>query len=203
MAELCQRNRQVARDSGFALGWLRACDQQRVGRPVRGREQNRSTQTSERLDERGMLRSPPINAVPRRARIFLSSISSRRESFILWKKPMNSTPVAIWRRHNGNQGQRRKTKEPPDVIIAFDGVIHALLEERRADTEPQSEKHSHSQIQECFRLSGFRRRFSGVHNADVASLQARGDSGFFQLLQQAFVKLFVCVYFTFQNAVLN
>src|SRR5437879_13488256 len=108
MAELCQRNRQVARDSGLALGRLRARNQKRTRRPVRSRKQNRGTEIPERFDERGVLRFVAINAVPVRVRVFASYISFELERFIPWEEPWDAMLVAILRRHNWTQGTRSK-----------------------------------------------------------------------------------------------
>src|SRR5437879_12893633 len=105
MAELCQRNRQVARDSGLALGRLRARNQKRTRRPVRSRKQNRGTKIPERFDERGVLRFVAINAVPGRARVFASSISFALVRFVTWAETDDPMTVALCRRRHGQQGQ--------------------------------------------------------------------------------------------------
>ena len=68
----------------------------------------------------------------------------------------------------GQHSQRGQTQKPLHFVGSLERLIQVLLEEGRADAQPQSQHHTQDQVQKHLGLGRIFRRLGRVYHSNVA-----------------------------------
>ena len=104
---------------------------------------------------------------------------------------------------DGTTAKRRKSRQRFDVVGGLHGVVQVFAEQRQAYAADEAHQKREQDIARFLRARRTGRGQRGIHHANVAGTQSRGDARFFQLLQQPIVELLIRFRIVLQNVILN
>ena len=118
-------------------------------------------------------------------------------------EPFGGRAFACGLRSQRNHTERRQTGDGLGLLGGAHGVVQPFEQKGQPNARRQTEHEGESQIARHVRFDRISRNPGAVHNLEIVGLQSLRNTRFFELLQQAFIKLAVGFEVTLQQTVFD